>query len=518
MAGVRFALLCVLIAVTCPAAETPQTLFDVREYRVLGNTQLPVREIETVLYPLLGDGKSLTDVEVARAALEKTYHDHGFGTVFVDIVPGQDVSDGVVRLRATEGRLHETTISGARYFPERDIAAAVPAAQAGTVPNLQALQDQIAAVNAQTADRSVVPILKAGPVPGTVDLSLKVNDHLPLHGSVELNNAYSAETEPLRANLGLSYSNLFADLDTLAAQYQFSPQRPGQVSVIAANYLAHPIFGGLRLSASFIDSNSAVSTIGGLDVLGKGQIAGLRLAVPVQSNAATIQTLTLGLDYKHFRQTVNLGSGTALDTPISYVNLSLGYGGTWIAGPNHAVLNLSANFGPRGINANADGFENDRYLARPNYFYLRGDGSWVQSLPAQWQVLARVSGQWAREPLVSNEDYSLTGFDGVRGYLEAEVLADAAIRGTLQLQSPPLKWRIDHLADAFVFFDAGHAYLLQPLPGEAGTFSASSYGAGFDLLPGHTVSGSLSWAMPLSSASNTEAHSSRLLFVVRGAF
>jgi hemolysin activation/secretion protein len=172
-------------ATAAPAAEPPPptAYFNVHEYRVLGNSVLSNRDIERVLYPLLGDHKTLADVEVARAALEKTYHDRGFATVFVDI-PEQDVSDQIVRLKATEGRLHEVRISGARYFSERKILAAVPSATAGTVPNVPVLQDQLSAVNVTTADRSVVPILKAGPVPGTVDLALRVDDHLPLHGSV----------------------------------------------------------------------------------------------------------------------------------------------------------------------------------------------------------------------------------------------------------------------------------------------------------------------------------------------
>ena len=80
-----------------PADNTaPVAYFNVHEYRVLGNTTLDNREIEKVLYPLLGDHKSLADVEAARSALEKTYHDRGFATVFVDI-PEQEVADQIVR-------------------------------------------------------------------------------------------------------------------------------------------------------------------------------------------------------------------------------------------------------------------------------------------------------------------------------------------------------------------------------------------------------------------------------------
>src|SRR3984893_19185041 len=68
-----------------PSPAAPVAYFNVHEYRVLGNSVLSNRDIETVLYPLLGDHKTLADVEIARAALEKTYHDRGFGTVFDDI-------------------------------------------------------------------------------------------------------------------------------------------------------------------------------------------------------------------------------------------------------------------------------------------------------------------------------------------------------------------------------------------------------------------------------------------------
>jgi hypothetical protein len=51
-----------------PEAATEQP-FDVFEYRVLGNTVLPAREIEATVYPLLGPGKRLADVQMARDAL-----------------------------------------------------------------------------------------------------------------------------------------------------------------------------------------------------------------------------------------------------------------------------------------------------------------------------------------------------------------------------------------------------------------------------------------------------------------
>ncbi len=492
--------------------------FKVQEYRVLGNTVLPAREIEKVLYPRLGGNKTIADVEAARTALESAYHAHGFGTVLVDIVAGQDVSDGVVRLRATEGRVHQTSIGGARYFREHEILEAIRAASAGTVPNIPELQRQLAEVNSQTADRTVQPVLRAGPVPGTVDLSLKVDDRLPFHGGVELNNQYTPDTKPLRATVSLSYTNLFGKLDSLSAQYQDTPQKPGQVAVFAASYAVHPLAHGIRPSVYFINSNSTVSTIGTIGVLGKGQIAGARFGVPLETTESGVQQFTFGADYKHFRQSINLETGGTLDTPISYVLLNAAYSANWKAQHHLGALGFGVNFGPRGLANDPNAFENDRYLSRANFFHLRGDAQWTWIMPLKLRLTTRLAGQWTREPLVSNEDYSISGFDGVRGYLEAEVLGDAAVKGSVQLQSPAARLGAFELGDVFAFFDDGSATLLQALPGQRGSYNLRSYGAGIDLLPGHALSGTFTWARPMVDGPRTRAHESRYLFLVRGTF
>jgi len=500
------------------AAATKQSeeRFDVHEFRVLGNTTLATIDIERTVYPFLGDRKVFADVESARAALEKAYHDRGYDTVFVDLPP-QDVAEGIVRLRVTEGRLRQTRVSGTRYFSNRQILAELPAAAPGKVPQFPELQKELAAVNAQTSDRSVVPILKAGPTPGTVDLTLKVDDHVPLHGSFELNDQYTPDTKPLRATFALSYDNLFGRLDNISVQYQDSPQRTNQVGVFAANYAASPLASGLRPSVYYINSSSDVATVGTIGVIGKGTIAGLRLSYPMPFGSG-VQSLTLGADYKHFRETINLDASNALATPISYTNLSLAYSGAWKTDARDTSFSASADFGPRGFGNDAAGFANKRFQGRPNYFYLRLDGSLNPRLPFGFHLNTRLAGQFAVEPLITNENYSIAGNDGVRGYLEAEELGDSAIKGTTQLFAPLLHWHEQPLADAFVFYDIGATQFIDSLPGSPTHVVLRSAGAGFDFLPGRPISGVLTWADPLVSASRTRSGQSRYLFVVRGTF
>lgn len=501
------------------AAPKAQPKFDVYEFRVLGNTVLPARAVEAAVYPFLGPGKTLTDVEAARATLEKAYHDRGYATVFVDIPP-QEVVDNVVRLRVTEGRIERTRISGARYFSEGKILAALAQAKPGEIPNIPVLQSEVAALNAQTSDRTVVPVLKAGSVPGTMDLDLKVTDHLPLHGSVELNDEASADTPPLRASVSASYSDLFAQLDNLAFQYQDSPQNIDKVKVIAANYTFHPLWGGWQPSILYIDTSSNVSAIGTLGVLGKGQIYGTRFTYTMASTQPFSELLTLGLDYKHFGDLVNVNATTALDTPVYYFNASVAYLASWRSMLGQDTLSVSANFGPRGLAANsALEFEDKRYEGRGNYFYVRADDTWIRDLPWGFQGVLRAGGQYTAEPLISNEDYSIAGIDGVRGYLESEELGDSALKGTAQLRSPLLgHWGNARLADLYVFYDAGVAVELDSLPGEPAHVVLRSWGSGVDLLPGAPVTGFVLVAHPMAEGIETRAGTWRILFSIRGAF
>ncbi len=502
------------------AAGAPKPHFPIYEYRVLGNSVLAGRDIETLLYPLLGEDKSFDDVQNARGALEKLYHDRGFGTVFVDIPP-QEVNGGIVRLRVTEATIHERKIDGAHYFSERDIVRELPASKVGTVPNLTELQHELTAVNSQTTDRSVVPILKAGPVPGTLDMELKVTDKLPLHGSIEFNDYYTADTKPLRAAVSLSYGNLFQALDQVSVQYQDTPQSFGQVSVLNASYTTRPFWDGNTVSGYVLYSNSDVPSVGvgANGVLGKGSIAGLRWNLPSYTSGVSTQLVTLGFDYKRFRNTITAGgASTELVTPIKYTDLSLTYTGSWRWNLFDLGMQINPAYGVRGAPNSAADFENDRFLARPNFFYVRWDTSLTFHPAAGYRIALRVAGQDTDEPLISNESYSIGGIDGVRGYLEAEELGDNAIKGSFQAFSPPLSWHIQQLLTGFIFFDAGKTHIYDPLPGQNDHVLLESFGAGLSLLPTRPYNALLIWADPIKTGSYTHAWQSRVLFSVRAAF
>jgi hemolysin activation/secretion protein len=499
-------------------AQSPEKsgdTFDVLEYRVLGNTLLSQDRIERAVYPHLGPGKNLDIVEKARTELEQAYHAAGFRTVFVDI-PEQTVDTGVVRLRVTEGKLRRVAVQGAQYFSAREVREAIPEAAAGTTPDLTKLQKELSTLNSQTPDRQVTPVLAAGPVPGTVDLTLKVNDSLPLHGSVDVNDRYTADTSRLRTTIALSYDNLFNRLDSISAQYQTSPQEPDELAVLATSYTARLSDRGDTLSFLYINSDSNVAALGTLSVLGRGQIFSTRMQRPFLNTAASSQLLSFGLEYKDFRESIQLDVDESFNTPISYVNLSMSHTGVWRQPGRQWVLSTTANFGPRGAGNSPDEFADKRFRGRPNYFYLRSDASARFRLPLDASLRLSVAGQYAIEPVIGNEQFSIGGADGVRGYLEAEELGDLGFRSSLEIGSP--QWGLADrrvLLEGFAFFDTGRVSTIHPLEGEDRNTDLRSWGVGFNLAAFEHFSAALQWATPLLSGNRTEEGDSRLHFSVR---
>lgn len=507
-------------------AHAADESFDIFEYRVFGNTVLPAIEIEKAVYPLLGSSKTIASVEQARQALEALYKARGFGTVFIDI-PEQDVAEGIVRLRVTEGRLDRVRISGARYFSNGQIRSAVPALARGQVLHLPQLQAELGQVNRQSRDRIVTPVLRAGRTPGTVDVELKVKDEVPAHASVEVNDRYTADTSETRASVNLSYDNLFQRFHSLSLQYQTAPEEPKEARVWAGTYVMPVGASGDVVAMYAVDADSEVATVGTLAVLGRGRIYGGRYIKPLPDAGGYFHNVTFGADFKDFQEDVQLSAAEGLQTPIEYLNWSAAYAGGLRTAHTLTTFNLGANFGVRGFGNDPEEFESKRFKAKPNYFYLRGGLTHERPLVFGTSVAGRLAGQYTTEPVISNEQFSIGGADTVRGYLESEALGDYGVNGSLELRSPSLtRWFGDSLQQFFVFAfaDAGVIAILQPLPEAEGRAAQiakvdlSSWGVGLRLAGFGGLEAALDWAVPLQSTDHVEDGESRVHFRFRYSF
>ncbi len=514
---------CLLGAFAGPAraatpGPAPAHTLTINEFTVTGNHILSEDDVDDAVYPFLGPGQTIQSVDAARAALQKLYQDKGYQTVSV-IIPPQHVVGGVVTLQVIEAPVGRLRINGSRYFSLDKIKAQAPSLTPGKVPNFNDIKHDIIALN-QWPDRTVIPSLSAGAAPRTVDVDLNVKDKLPLHGSIELNNRYSSDTTPLRLNASLSYDNLFQRGDTINLTFQVAPQAPKDAEVFSGSYLARvPGLDWLTVLLYGLVSNSNVATVGSTNVIGKGQVVGTRAIMTLPGGNGFFETLSAGIDYKHFDQTLELGGGLS-KTPITYYPLTATYSASWTGLNGLTQLDLGPTLNVRGLGSSPSTFDNKRYKSESDFIYLRGDLSRQQDLPFGLQAFAKTQFQISNQPLVNSEQFSVGGQDTVRGYLESEVLGDNAIIGSLEIRTPELAFLGPKVTDwrAFFFSEGGQASILDPLPEQQAIFDLASIGVGTRIELVNHVNGAVDLAVPLITSVNTKSGHPRVEFRVWAAF
>lgn len=423
------------------------------------------------------------------------------------------MNQGLVILKVTEGSIEKLRVKDSKYTSLAEIKSRVPEFEEGKVPNFPVAQQQLGTVN-RGQNRQVTPVLRPGKSPGKVEVDLKVQDQLPVHGSLEVNDKYSQNTTKTRINGSVRYENLWQKDHSIGISFQLSPENTDEVQVVSATYLIPRMNGDYFAAYGVLSESSAkASSVGDLSVVGNNNILGARYIHPLPMLENYYHSATVGADYKD-------SNDSASELPISYTAFMLGYDGTLQNQDSQTQFNLGLNFSVRGLGNKEEQFAYKRYLAQPNYVYLRSELKHTQKLSYDWSILAKLGGQVANGPLISAEQFAMGGVDSVRGYVESSALGDNGIMTSFELHTPPLKKFIkSDFVDfkelyAFSFVDAARVSIYDPLPGQTKTSDLLSVGLGVKLKTNSGIFTNLDYAHTLRDAGDVKNGDDRLHFKV----
>lgn len=521
--------------------------FDVWEYRISGDRVLDRRQIEKAVYPFLGPRRTLTDVQGARDALRELYADAGYLTARVSI-PEQTVDNGIVKL-AVSGFAGEIRASGGSYHRRAVVRDAIRSLEPGDLPNIPALQSELSALNSRSADLSASPALRTGSTPGTLDVDLAIEDSLPLHGALRINNRAIKDTADHRYEVQLGYDNLFQRQHSLQFQYQATFDNQ-EVKVFSGSYFYRPkrrrdgflIYAVNNASdISTFDSQSDRTT----SVIGKGFLIGGSYIRPLLGGPGRSGSLSLGMSYNDLEDDVRSrteagGEQDPTITPIQFIGFDATLSGNFRYGENNrheTFLSAGLRWGVRGLVNEEQQFDDKRQSAQPNYFFLAFDASQRLRLPLDFQLSLDASAQLSDRPLIGPRQFSAGGMRTVRGYFEAERLGDYGIVTRLELRSPQLAGHVPEALDLFgiddvqgmVFTDYAslgrHIPFFLDLGDEDGGgseedrhYALASTGLGFSAASRYGLAAEMILALPLMDADPTEAGDPRFLFNVGVSF
>jgi len=158
------------------------------------------------------------------------------------------------------------------------------------------------------------------------------------------------------------------------------------------------------------------------------------------------------------------------------------------------------------------------------YHVLTSSLAREQILVDDWRLAVKADGQWANQPLISNEQFGVGGLAGVRGYREGEVFGDTGWRLTSELKTPP--HTVGYvgagtgnplIVRGALFMDYAQTYLIDP-NGSPGRVPLWGTGFGGTASIGTSWQGRFAFTWPLLTAGTAEAGQIRIIFGLTGQF
>jgi hemolysin activation/secretion protein len=291
---------------------------------------------------------------------------------------------------------------------------------------------------------------------------------------------------------------------------------------------------------------------------------GVRFTTPIKSLLGISSTLSLGLDYKNYRSTLtqsrtfqatifvpDIGTtgppftefpSPAISTEretfssVVYLPFAVSWDANETDSSGNTTFSLGQSFNFASWFNQEENFEvvASSAQATGDYYVLTPALTREQKLYGDWGVRLHADGQWANQPLISNEQIAMGGLAGPRGYRDGAEYGDTGWRISVEPHSP--YWNMGLAFDkypivsrVYTFVDYGQRYLLDAAhragatgatPGTTDTGSSLprvsmlGTGAGVDVSIGEHFDCRVNFGMPMLDIPGQEAYHPRIEFSI----
>lgn len=522
-------------APTSPAPQAaPAPRFDIKEFRVAGNTLLEDAKIKAIVAPFTGSSKDFGDVQQALEALQDAYQEAGYSSVRV-LLPEQELEQGSVLFQVIEQKISAIKVEGNTHYSTENVLRAIPSLKQGELPNIKKIGNTLKIANQNATKQTAVLFEDSEKQENSIEANVKVIDEKPWKAFASVDNTGNRESGQGRISLGYQNFNMFDRDQRLTAQYITTPHSPEhifntprEVHILGLAYTI-PLYSlgdSIDLITSYSHSTSTTPTaLTGIlgDISGNGLVYGARYNHTLPKIKAYEQKITFSFDSKETRSTKSTIGGipVILAPAVTSTPFGLTYSGEWAPGDQQLTFDLGAfanvtgidNHG-RSVDLTAQGFENDfkKWTYSVNF---------IKPLPKDWQIRIALNGQMSSDHLPPIEQFRAGGANSVRGFRESVVSGDKGYRWSIEGISPNFGKVLNDKVDlrAVVFTDQAYANSNTDITGanNASRYSIGSVGTGLRMNYGQNFVGRLDFAYVLdgdtSIAGGTREHGDKFTHV-----
>jgi hemolysin activation/secretion protein len=147
---------------------------------------------------------------------------------------------------------------------------------------------------------------------------------------------------------------------------------------------------------------------------------------------------------------------------------------------------------------NPDTAETSRPGGRGDYTKFTIQASRLQALKGPWSLYGVINGQWAFNPLLSSEQFTVGGSQIGRGYDVAELIGDKGLSESIELRYDWVFGTVLQTLQLYAFYDAGQIWNLKTSSGSPDRLTILSAGVGSRFYFTKYLSGNFMWAQPLT--------------------
>jgi hemolysin activation/secretion protein len=399
------------------------------------------------------------EIEALRQILVQAGREAGYVLAEVDHVTG-DFPQEILTYNVRTGGIGDVQVSGNRHYSEKQIVRNL-GLEKGTPFNYTTFREDVKtySVNSDVkVDVTLDPKTRAGQ--HEVDVAVKVQDKLPIHGSVEFAHEASGAGSDQRVRTTIEHLNVTKADDQLSAQWTTDPGNIDEINAVSASY-RRPI-----------GSKNAVNVYGGwseadlndvlpeLDIHGTGHFVGIQATRALRKTPRYRIDGAVGVLHQSLENALDLANiiYDEQNVRLTLPGVSLSYADRAfdrLGGRNVASLSLLGNA------AGALGSSDEEELRRnmPNadgdFLIAKAEFARLQKLfDTRSSLFCRLNGQFTDATLVPALQKAVGGADELRGYLNREFSADSGLSGTVELRTPLLQDFIPGLAHTPEFRNA----------------------------------------------------------------
>ncbi len=481
--------------------------FVLRSAAMEGLTAIDPADAEPCVRGLVGRTVGPIELNGLSQCVTHIYRERGF---FLSraFIPAQEVSDGVIKVRAIEGYIFAVAATG---LEQADADAQFASALQERPATLATFERGLLLLADRYGLRVKASQLVAEPDdPARYTYKLNV-ETTPVSWRVFGDNRGTEAHGPEQAFASAAWNSLFGAVDRLAVSVFTTPTDTKELLFADMNY-AHGWMSGIlwtEFGASISRTNDGAAVSAPRATSDVDRYYG-RVTAPLLRSRA--QSLWAGLAFDA-RSTDDFDPpGAFTDERTRVLRGSLTY--TLVEDQTRIDMQVEAARGLDIFDASENGDAGlTRLDGRPQFTKLRIDAALLQQMSDRWQLAISGSGQLADGALVASEEFGVGGSRFGRAYDYSEIIGDDGIAGAIELRwTWPNAFDLLASLQLYGFADAGRIWNAGYAPGTADA-DLTSAGGGLRITPIPGINANLEAAKPLSRISAAEGDRSPRVFV-----